>query len=47
MVVSADNPDSLLGEGLSHVIMSEAAKHNRATWEQYIEPALSDLRGSL
>jgi hypothetical protein len=46
MVVSADNPDSLLGEGLSHVIMSEAAKHNRATWEQYIEPALSDLRGS-
>jgi hypothetical protein len=46
LVVSADNPDSLLGEGLSHVIMSEAAKHNRATWEQYIEPALSDLRGS-
>ena len=46
MVVSADNPDTLLGEGLSHVIMSEAARHNRATWEQYIEPALSDLKGS-
>lgn len=46
MVVSADNQDSLLGEGLSHVIMSEAAKHSRTTWEQYIEPALSDLRGS-
>lgn len=46
MVVSADNPDSLVGEALSHVIMSEAAKHNRATWEQYVEPGLSDLRGS-
>jgi hypothetical protein len=45
-VVSADNQDSLVGEGLSHVIMSEAAKHNRSTWEQYIEPALSDHRGS-
>lgn len=45
-VVSAEKPDSLLGEGLSHVIMSESAKHNRATWEQYIQPALSDLRGS-
>lgn len=46
MVVSAERQDSLLGEGLSHVIMSEAAKHSRNTWEQYIEPALSDLRGS-
>lgn len=45
-VVSADKPDSLVGEGLSHVIMSEAAKHSRSIWEQYIEPALSDLRGS-
>lgn len=45
-VVSAEKPDSLLGEGLYHVIMSEAAKHRRDTWEQYIEPALSDLRGS-
>jgi hypothetical protein len=46
MVVSAERQDSLLGEGLSHVIMSEAAKHSRGTWEQYIEPALSDLLGS-
>lgn len=45
-VVSAEKPDSLLGEGLSHVVMSEAAKHGRVTWEQYIEPALSDLLGS-
>ena len=46
MVVSAERPDNLLGEGLSHVIMSEAAKHSWATWETYIEPALSDLLGS-
>lgn len=45
-VVSAEKPDSLLGEGLTHAIMSESARHSRATWEQYIEPALSDLRGS-
>lgn len=45
-VMSAEKPDGLLGEGLSHAIMSEAARHNRDTWEQYIEPALSDLQGS-
>lgn len=45
-VVSADKQDSLLGEGLSHAIMAEAARHSMSTWEQYIEPALSDLRGS-
>lgn len=45
-VVSAEKPDGLLGEGLSHAVMSEAAKHSRMIWEQYIEPALSDLRGS-
>lgn len=43
--VSATNPDSLLGEGLDGVIMSEAAEHSRATWESYIEPALSDKKG--
>lgn len=44
--VSAEKPDSLLGEGLSHVVMSEAAKHSRMIWEQYIEPALSDMLGT-
>lgn len=42
---SATNVDSLLGEGLDGVIMSEAARHSLMTWEQYIEPALSDKRG--
>lgn len=45
-VVSSEKPDSLLGEGLDHAVMSEAAKNNRMVWEQYIEPALSDKRGS-
>lgn len=46
LVVSADKPDSLVGEGLHHVIMSEAAKHKMSTWQMYIEPALADHRGS-
>ena len=44
-VKSAERKDSLLGEGLDGVIMSEAARHSLETWEQYIEPALSDKRG--
>lgn len=44
-VVSAERADSLVGEGLDGVIMSEAALHKQSTWSQYIEPALSDKRG--
>jgi hypothetical protein len=45
-VVSAEKQDSLVGEGLWHVCMSEAAKHKLSTWQMYIEPALSDNLGS-
>lgn len=45
-VVSAEKQDTLVGEGLDGVIMSEAAKHKMSTWQMYIEPALSDKRGS-
>jgi len=45
-VKSAQKPDSLVGERLDHVCMSEAAKHNRSTWQMYIRPALQDTRGS-
>jgi len=45
-VVSAEKQESLVGEGLDHVIMSEAAKHKMSTWQMYIEPALADKRGS-
>lgn len=44
-VVSAEKQDSLVGEALDGACMSEAAKHKMSTWEQYIEPALSDRRG--
>ena len=45
-VKSAERPDSLVGEGLDHVIMSEAAKHKMSTWQMYVQPALTDKRGS-
>lgn len=45
-VKSAEKPDTLVGEGVDHVCMSEAAKHKRATWEMYIRPALQDKHGS-
>lgn len=44
-VRSATNPDTLVGEGLNKVIMSEAAKHSEETWARMIRPALADKRG--
>ncbi len=44
-VKSADRKDSLLGEGLHGVVMAEAARHDRDTWEQYVRPALADKKG--
>jgi hypothetical protein len=44
-VKSAERQESLLGEGLHGVIMAEAARHSRSTWEQYVRPALSDHKG--
>jgi hypothetical protein len=44
-VKSADNTDTLVGDALDGVIMSEAAKHKKDTWDRYIRPALSDKRG--
>lgn len=46
VVKSAERPDTLVGEGIHHVCMSEAAKHKRSTWEMYIRPALQDYRGT-
>lgn len=42
---SADHPENLVGESLDGVIMSEAAKHKKDTWERYMRAALSDRRG--
>jgi hypothetical protein len=42
---SAQHPEKLVGEGLDWVLMVEAGRHRRATWGQYLRPALSDRRG--
>ena len=42
---SADNPDSLVGEGLDLLIMDEVAKMKRKIWDMYLSPTLSDRRG--
>jgi PBSX family phage terminase large subunit len=42
---SADNPDSLLGEGLDYLVIDEAAKVKRTIWEKYLRPTLTDRRG--
>lgn len=44
-VKSAERPRGLQGEGLSGVVMAEAAEHNVEIWEQYVRPALADKRG--
>ena len=42
---SADNPDSLVGEGLDLLIMDEVAKMKRKVWDMYLSPTLSDRKG--
>lgn len=44
-VRSADNPDSLRGEGLDYVVMDECAFMQREAWTEAIRPALSDRLG--
>lgn len=42
---SAKYPGTLVGEGLSGVVMSEAAKLKPSVWHKYIRPTLADFRG--
>ena len=42
---SADNPDSLRGEGLDFVVMDECAFMQKEAWTEAIRPALSDRLG--
>lgn len=44
-VRSADHPEYLVGEALDGVIMSEAAKQKKDTWERFVRPSLADRRG--
>lgn len=42
---SEKHPDSLVGEGLSGVVLAEAAKLKRRTWDKLIRPTLADFAG--
>ena len=44
-VRSADNPDSLRGEGLDFVVFDECAFIQEAAWIDAVRPALSDRQG--
>jgi phage FluMu gp28-like protein len=44
-VRSADNPDSLRGEGLDFVVLDECAFMKEDAWTHAIRPALSDRQG--
>jgi hypothetical protein len=44
-VKSADNPDSLRGEGLDFVALDECAFMKEAAWSEALRPALSDKKG--
>lgn len=42
---SEKHPDSLVGEGLSGVVLAEAAKMKERTWTKLIRPTLADFAG--
>lgn len=42
---SAKYPGTLVGEGLSGVILAEAAKLKKVVWTKYIQPTLADFNG--
>ena len=44
---SADNPDTLRGEGLARVVVDEAARVSRDVWEEVLRPAVSDTGGKV
>lgn len=44
-VRSADNPDSLRGEGLDFVVLDECAFMQENAWNEALRPALSDQQG--
>ena len=44
---TADNPDSLRGEGLVRVVVDEAARVRRDVWEEVLRPAVSDTGGKV
>ena len=45
VIRSADNPDSLRGEGLDFVVLDECAFMKPESWAQSLRPSLSDRQG--
>jgi phage FluMu gp28-like protein len=44
---SADNPDNLRGEGLQRVVLDEAARQAKETWEEVVRAAVTDTGGKV
>ncbi len=44
-IKSADNPDSLRGEGLDGVVLDEVGQIKQEAWTEALRPALADKRG--
>ncbi|GAA2648514.1 terminase large subunit domain-containing protein [Paractinoplanes durhamensis] len=42
---SAKYPETLVGEGLSGVVLAEAAKLKRSVWDRFVRPTLADFGG--
>jgi len=45
-VKSADNPDSLRGDGLDFIVLDECAYMKEEAWSEALRPALSDRKGA-
>jgi len=45
--MSADNPDSLVGEGLDLLVIDESAKINKKVWDMYLSPTVAGRKGKV
>ena len=45
--MSADNPDSLVGEGCDLLVIDEVAKMNKKIWDMYLSPTVAGRKGKV
>ena len=45
--MSADNADSLVGEGLDLLVIDEVAKMNKKIWDMYLSPTVAGRKGKV
>ena len=45
--MSADNPSSLVGEGLDLLVIDEVAKMNKKIWDMYLSPTVAGRKGKV